>query len=385
MTQSDTQCGQLFAWGASHTGQLGLGVGDDVATPTPVPGLSDIVAVTAAGAAGYAVDVAEGLWAWGWDMYGVLGIGSAPKPEAPIAPTVLREMGIPAELKETAGVARPTQVEGLPPIAQAVCSSDNVYALARDGTVWAWGNSMGLGRVARNQSDRPQRIETLDNIAALSADNEGDACYALDNDGTVWVWGNGYEGELGHGQPRFEPTPQRIPTLEAVRSVAAVPLGALALLDDGTVWGWGSGADQFGLTPRRGRHINEPLRISHLEGVAELVVGGGVAIARDVTGRSCAWGSRYYEFRGRERKDARSPKPAPDLDGWRCISIGPDHGLAVDGDGNLLSFGSDECGALGNGAPQAEWGPTVVTGLTGVMATAVAGSQSLAVCRVEKT
>ncbi|MET3176381.1 UNVERIFIED_ORG: alpha-tubulin suppressor-like RCC1 family protein [Arthrobacter sp. UYCu721] len=64
--------------------------------------------------------------------------------------------------------------------------------------------------------------------------------YALKRDGTVWAWGENYYGQLGNPTAgSFVRVPVQVSGLSGVKQVLADYTRAFALLADGTVRAWG--------------------------------------------------------------------------------------------------------------------------------------------------
>jgi alpha-tubulin suppressor-like RCC1 family protein len=81
--------GSVWAWGYDGVGQLGDGtVGSPPAQPTPqpVPGIADAVAIAAGGFHSLALRADGTVWAWGYDEYAQLGDGIVGGPNAQPAP-----------------------------------------------------------------------------------------------------------------------------------------------------------------------------------------------------------------------------------------------------------------------------------------------------------
>ncbi len=243
-----------------------------------------------------------------------------------------------------------------------------VFALSADDEVWAWGSAAGLGIDTEESTSIPQRIPTLSDIVQISASMSGQAFYALDASGRLWSWGNGHEGDLGRGKPRFDAQPGVVTTLENVRAVHAGGFHCWALLEDDSVWFWGNG-DGFEIMANGGYTINEPVRIEELDGTADLFVGPDGCLARKHSGETYALGLSMEDLLEVEFGDERIAR-VEICDKFRHVSIGSDHGLAIDEQGRLFSFGDAALGALGNGdsEEQSFHSPAPVDGMNDVRA-----------------
>jgi alpha-tubulin suppressor-like RCC1 family protein len=142
-------------------------------------------------------------------------------------------------------------------IVDVAIGSNHAVALAKDGTVWAWGDNfsgqLGLGKSIK-ESVIPSKIPVLNNI--VSVDAGAIFTVALRNDGTVWVWGNNVYGQHGDGTVTTynEPDskgarhiaddqtmylPVQVPNLSGIVGVAATNNGVVAWDQAGQLWQWG--------------------------------------------------------------------------------------------------------------------------------------------------
>lgn len=196
-----TRDGTVFAWGDRAHGQLGDGTretGRPVATPQPVPGLTDIVAVAAGGRHSLALRKDGAVFAWGDNWNGQLGNG---------------------KLKNEAGHAKPQQVASpdgkgfLADVAAIAAGGLHSVAVTRDGRMFAWGyNGSGqipMGKRGSFWDDKGSRNVALPTLAL--AGNSGatqaaaliaagyESTYALTVAGGVVSSGWNLYGELGAG------------------------------------------------------------------------------------------------------------------------------------------------------------------------------------------
>ncbi len=204
--------GTMWSWGGMYAGD---GSTAPHAYPTQVPGLNNVASI--GGGDAYLALLTDGtVWAWGYNKYGAVGDGT------------------------TVDRLSPVQITGLPPIVQIDGGSHSV-ALAADGTVWVWGindfGQLGLGTRDTNPHSIPTQVPGLTNVVAISA-NDG-ATSVLKSDGTVWCWGGNSNGELGDGTYTQRTSPVQAVGLSNVVSISHGGTHLLALLADGSVWSCG--------------------------------------------------------------------------------------------------------------------------------------------------
>lgn len=80
--------GSVYSWGNNAVGQLGIGsFGHHYPLPVAVrvPAGTSFVSVCSGGASEYAIDSAGGVWAWGQNNEGQLGIGSTTNQSSPVS------------------------------------------------------------------------------------------------------------------------------------------------------------------------------------------------------------------------------------------------------------------------------------------------------------
>lgn len=158
----------------------------------------------------------------------------------------------------TSVVATAVQVGGLSDVVQIACGTGTptAFGLARrrDGSVFSWGSSGGLGyTISGFVQLAPQAIPGLVNVAWIAASNTGmAAAFAVGTDGQVRSWGFDRFGALALGD--LSPstavvTPRLSTAIDGVVEVATSGEHTLFVKRDGTVWAVGSNASgQLGNT-----------------------------------------------------------------------------------------------------------------------------------------
>ena len=206
----------------------GLGVRSSTATgpreerltPEPIPGLSEVVAISAGCEDSFALLANGSVEAWGANRHGELGDGMTKPQKAP---------------------------EPIPGLSEVVAISGGcsyTLALLANGTVEGWGAKEHGPRGHRTFEEQltPVPVPGLSNVVAISAG--GAFGLALLANGTVEGWGYNEYGELGDGSTEEQLTPVQIPGLSEVAAVSAGADFGLALLG-------GRGGPRLGLQPLR--------------------------------------------------------------------------------------------------------------------------------------
>ncbi|WP_293457128.1 hypothetical protein [Phenylobacterium sp.] len=261
--------------------------GGDAATPVPIPGLRDIVQITATYDHALALRRDGAVFAWGEEVDGLRG--DAASSHAPV-----------------------TRVPGLPPIVQIATAARHSLALGQDGRVYAWGaNSQGeLGRGVAGESAPPAPTPGLEKVVAIAAGFKNSL--AVTQDGAVWAWGSNQSAMLGDGgrggsaSEGYAVSPARVPGVAGARQVAAGEGFALARLADGSVRAWGfDGYGEIGVGTAGGYHTS-PTRIPSLAKVVGVNAGGYRVFATTADGRLWHWGTPIPVAPGR-RPNVKTP------------------------------------------------------------------------------
>jgi alpha-tubulin suppressor-like RCC1 family protein len=142
-----------------------------------VPGVADIVAMSAGGGTALAMTKDGRVFSWGSNFYDALG--RPPRTEL--------------------SLDKAAEIPGLNDVVQVVAGPGVSTALKKDGTVWVWGSNwqQQFGFPApTNQPNlkdgwvlEPQHVPALANVTAIAV-GMGRQTLALLKDGTLRVWGN---------------------------------------------------------------------------------------------------------------------------------------------------------------------------------------------------
>ncbi len=267
------QDGTLWIWGCQANIIIDHAlacVGESSRLASQIGAFSDVIDFQSGPVGGalnsYYVLKSDGtVWAWGNNFVGQLGDGANSN-------TILPH-GITGADRDTpeqvAGLADIKEITGVNTLGGIV-----VFALKKDGTVWAWGDNSGkqLGTGLTTVTvDKPTQVSGLTGIIKLSADTSHSL--ALKNDGTVWAWGwNNLYGAIGVGTGTTMdtitpiPIPVQLVGLSDIVDIKTSTFASYALKADGTVWGWGSGFLKGGA---EAKHF-APIQICNLPGITNI-------------------------------------------------------------------------------------------------------------------
>jgi alpha-tubulin suppressor-like RCC1 family protein len=322
---------------------------------TTILGLS---AQTASHPATATVPVARG---WGTNDDGAIGAGST-----------AANLPVPTAVKIPAGVT----------ITSIRAGCDGSVALTKTGTVLAWGvNSQGeVGDGTMKVRQKPVNVK-LPKGTKITAVRAGcDDSIALTKTGTVLAWGLGVDGELGNGTFKNSDVPVQVhlPKGTKVKAITAGCSHNLALTTAGQLYAWGANsAGQLG----DGTHKNRknPVLVKLPAGVIATGIAAGCSHTLAVTNQGLfAWGDNGSGQLGTGNFHSHD---VPDLVPLLFRGLGPGtitsifagcaHSLALFSKGGVAAWGDDADGQLGDGGANPSPKPIFVTFGAGVSIKAI--------------
>ena len=235
-------------------------------------------------------------------------------------------------------------------------SDGSAAAITTDGTLWTWGGNidgrLGLGDVAYRTT--PQRV-TAPGVTSWKYVSKGARhTLAIDQDDRLWAWGQNYQGQVGNGTREHQHLPVLI--TGGASAWARVDGGnnfTLAVDTDGNLWTWGfinspSDVPQL-ITTGPG-----------LGNWSQVSAGQDHAMGIDINGNIWAWGhngsSRLGVGAGTSGVFVTAvplPIAGDNLPAFTYVSAGQWHTLALGVDGSIWAWGSNHTGQLGLGLPVA--------------------------------
>jgi len=390
-----TPGGVLYAFGNNDSGQLGSASSIGNPNPTPVALPAGVGAVTeiAAGESppggGYslAVSASGGLYAFGDNQYGELGIatnsGSDVSNPTPTVVTLPGQDGA---------------------VTQVAAGGGYSLVLTATGQLYGFGNndSGELGSPSNNGTFNANPTPTLVGLpgqdGAVTQIAAGfDHSLVVTSSGQLYAFGYNGAGDLGNttndGADVANPTPTLVSLPGQVGPVTHVAAGgfqSLVITASGQLYAFGQNAyGELGLAANSGSYVANPTpTLVTLPGatgtVAQIATGFSHSLALTSTGQLYAFGDNQYGQLGNDTGNGTTtanPTPTqvtlPGQNGAITqIAAGDEHSLAVTASGQLYAFGDNDDGELGtdtdDGSDAANPTPTLVSFPTGMTVDSVA-------------
>lgn len=210
----------LWIFGAGSIGNLGNGTDTDEYSPFQLTASTNWQQIVCGAYNTFAIKTDGTLWGTGNNYLGELGTGSTIDHLS-----VLTQIGTANNWKQIAP------------------SNYFTIALKTDNSLWGWGQNnnyqMGDGSCCSNRL-APGPIGTTTDWRMAAVSNVGTA-FALKNNGTLWAWGNSIGGLLGDNLQPDIPFPTQHNTDTDWQNITLGTAHILALKTNGTLWSWGAG------------------------------------------------------------------------------------------------------------------------------------------------
>lgn len=231
------------------------------------------------------------------------------------------------------------------------------------------------GKVQCFREGRARELPLLKDVAAIALQNN--VVLALRKGGTVAGMDLGYDAK--------DSSPAEVPELKGVTAVSAGYSHACAVHRTGEVTCWGDpeytggGVDTGEMNyEERDRLAKEPVHPRDLKDAVAISVGDSHTCAVRKTKQMVCWGSNWSGELGDGSQERRlSPVPVQLLDDATAVSAGYHHTCARRSSGKVVCWGENRSGQLGAGTPGAR-GMVEVQGLSDATAIAAGDEVSCA-------
>lgn len=334
---------EVFAWGADHFGQLGLGnkySGKTYASPR-FCSFNILIKEIACGEEHSAFIALSGhVYSMGSNSDGRLGLGD----------------------KSLRQSSSPCLVEGLInyKCIRISCGWGHTAVITDEGSVFSWGvgefGALGNGCSENSWSPTkavlPRTMRGLD----ISCGSRHTGLIAEENRNKILLMtGSGEAGQLGTGKREKEFSYVIVNFPEDLQAVSCGVFHTLLLNSSGKVYAMGGNSfGQLGLGNKKSSSRPEKVQ---LEAYIIKIVCGSHSAAISDKGQLYVWGTGVF---GEYLQPTRLNIPA-----CKDVSIGGSYGIAVDISGNVFAWGANSNGELGVGDYDPRIAPTNIQSLKG--------------------
>ena len=232
---------------------------------------------------------------------------------------------------------------------QVAMGSEHVVAIGTDGSVSTWGSLVpgptGVG--SKDALTGPTTVTLPGARTAVDVAATYNASFAVAADGTVWAWGSlgrGLGDSANTTDTRYTtPVQVAFPAGVLVSEVSAACEGVMARTSTGDVYQWGAFYGNWQMS------YATPTKLSSVTGASSISRGCSTSFAVLSNGTALAWGANGG---GRLGDGTTTDRPTPvtiSLPNGRLfsrISTSSSHALAVATDGSLFGWGGNSNGQL---------------------------------------
>jgi alpha-tubulin suppressor-like RCC1 family protein len=401
-----TTSGTVDCWGDNNYGELGDGTTADASTPQAVTGLTGVTQVADGYFHACALESGGSVWCWGDGFGGALGDGSTAGSDVPVAASIQGAVYVAAGSSDSCAIiaggdlscwgentvgelgvgdfvnhSLPAQVTGVTTGAQQVSLGEGFGCAIISVTgpaVFCWGDSAGYGRLGNGEFsiDTSFPVQVFGLATASSGLASGPAqvsagtnhaCVTMVTD-QVECWGDGTWGALGDGSQLSRAIPALtvgLPT-SPVYSMSAGTVTGCAVISHLRVDCWGQDAGNGSAVSTIHTSAVGVLNIP-AGGVAQVSAAFG-ACAVVMTGGTgtevLCWGDNSSgELGNNSTTDETRPVRVKNLSGVAQVTTGGRHACALTNQGGIDCWGSNSNGQLGDGTTTDRLTPVPVTGL----------------------
>ncbi|KTD07691.1 RCC1 domain-containing protein [Legionella jamestowniensis] len=251
-------------------------------------------------------------------------------------------------------------------IVQIALGANHALALSNKGKVYSWGDNtlgqLGLGDLIKS-CDAFTLIPTLEDKIITNVFTGDCQSFCLTAEKEVYAFGANMEGQLGLNSDitkHFIPRRIRIDILSTikVKGIASSSDHTLFLTEEGQVYSCGSNyGAKLGISTGAFREVKsyKPILIKKLQNLVidKIAAGKNHSLCVTATGQLYGFGSNVCDQLSSENiKFIRAPLPLNSFADKIIteISVGRNHALCLDKEGNLYSFGDSTGGVLGRDA-----------------------------------
>lgn len=316
--------GNAYCWGENELGQIGVGTADAPVARRLIA-IDDATAIAAGGAHTCAIRAGGVVSCWGANVSGQLGGGFTSPQEAP------------------------TPVMGLSGATHLCAGANHSCAVLNDGTVRCWGEGDRYQLGDRMMTDYSSRPITAVSVTGVSEIRCGEHRTCVRQGTTMRCWGRNDVGQIGDGTADDHPAATAPAATLAAAIIATGRSHSCVVAATGVFCFGANAAGQLG-SGATSVSENVPTRVMGVT-TAQGIATGGAHSCAVVGGEVSCWGEGSRGQLGRGMTlDSASPEAVAGVAGaMASLALGEEHTCVLLGWGEILCWGANGSGQLGDG------------------------------------
>ena len=374
----------LKCWGRNNAGQLGLGTQAPAvqSVPAPVPGLSNVTDVSIGhqrscvivdpgqvkcwGAQGFdawlGVESTDTFVSVPFDVRGESSVASLDVPNNGRRTCIIRNTGEVAcwGSSSVGATGRPESarwsnvVSNVTTAIRVELNNGTSCVSLVSGQVACWGANNGLFANGSSQDSLSAQESSYPSPVLDFGLGNSHVCALLDTR-EVWCSGNNVEKQINASDDSTILSPFKTEGLGVTEQLAVSLFFNCARGNDEKVRCWG--------TFPEGTVYESPQTIGNLDGARDIQVGYSSGCALLGTGEVACWGrnDKGQLGDGTRTNSVGSATRVSGIDNAVAIHVGPYRACALLADGQIMCWGNNEYGVLGDGTNQDRKSPVVLT------------------------
>lgn len=216
------------------------------------------------------------------------------------------------------------------------------------GDLYAWGDNY-YGYLGQGDTDprySPTKVSSLSNIETIFRCSY--SVYAKTTTPVLYGWGDNRTYQLGISGATEKTTPVLIDYGPNWKYISGAYYTTIGIKDDGTMYNWGYSSLQYDWGDGSGTEIQTPTQIGSASNWVQVGTGTHFAVALNSDGELYSWGVNDCGQLGLgSTTPTNTPTRVGSASDWKFITCGQESAYAINESGEMYSWGRNLGGQLG--------------------------------------